>query len=353
MRNKRFVILLLSLLFLGFQFPKDHTFHNEFALEWVYFVGHIHSDSGDTFGYELSFFRHALQSDASVPPIEIFPVHFAISHPKTKRHVAFESLKRTIGGLAGYNEKEIYSGDYRFDIISEDVFKISAKPKFQNTWLELELSSTNKPLLHGENGKSIKSRKNPSIFSYYYSYPRLSTKGRLSLEGNLYTISSGDSWMDHEWSGKETSKFTFASKSIAWDWLSISTDNGFDFVGFTFKGGEGQPTEVTGILRGPDGKIQKFESDERIQMIADKDGIWKSAKTSIEYPLTWRINFPNGFLTVNPVFKEQEFDGRMSTGLIYWEGMVIADGIIDGKKTKGKGYLELKGYDKNKVGVKK
>src|SRR5690606_16521083 len=43
-----------------YSFPRDHGAHPEFQTEWWYYTGHLQSTQGETFGYQLTFFRTAL-----------------------------------------------------------------------------------------------------------------------------------------------------------------------------------------------------------------------------------------------------------------------------------------------------
>jgi len=345
MKNRFILSFILCISFLSFKFPENHSFHSEYNLEWVYFVGHLKSETGATFGYELSFFRLALVDDKMNQKMEVYPVHFAISNPKEKTHLTFETRNRNIGGIAGYTQKSIFSGEYNFEIIAKNKFKITARPKFKNTNLELTLDAIGEPLIHGDKGLSIKSRKNPSARSYYYSYPRLNSFGTLTYEGKIYKIISGDSWMDHEWSENKNEEISFSSQNTSWDWICLMTEEGDDFISFGFQTDKLQEKEITGILRTASGQIHKFEKEGEIKMSSLPSGLWKSPTSKIKYPLSWKVEFPNGYWIVKPIFNEQEFNGINSTGIIYWEGMVEALGEIDGKKKKAKGYLELKGYE--------
>ena len=44
-----------------FQFPRDHGAHPDYKTEWWYYVGHLKAASGESFGYQLTFFRVALR----------------------------------------------------------------------------------------------------------------------------------------------------------------------------------------------------------------------------------------------------------------------------------------------------
>src|SRR5210317_2126377 len=45
-----------------FNFPHDHAAHKDYRHEWWYFSGNVQSLKGHRFGYELTFFRIALNS---------------------------------------------------------------------------------------------------------------------------------------------------------------------------------------------------------------------------------------------------------------------------------------------------
>src|SRR4051795_12671294 len=40
-----------------FSFPRDHGTHDEYRTEWWYYTGHLTTDDGKRYGFELTFFR--------------------------------------------------------------------------------------------------------------------------------------------------------------------------------------------------------------------------------------------------------------------------------------------------------
>ena len=68
---------------------------------------------------------------------------------------------------------------------------------------------------------------------------------------------------------------------------------------------------------------------------------WRSSRTNIEYPISFRVSAGAFDLVLEPLFDNQEEDARASVGTIYWEGAVHA--LRDGVPV-GRGYLELTGY---------
>ncbi|EPG65028.1 lipocalin-like domain-containing protein [Leptospira wolffii] len=324
----------------SFRFPQDHLFHKGFRVEWCYFVGILQTDEGRELGYELSFFRAY-----AGPKVAVYPVHLAISDMKMEKHKISQTIERELGDVAGQNKGTLWSGDYRMDVLGPTQLRISAFPRTDAGFgLELELNSkTENILIHGKNGKSIKSRANPQFYSYYYSIPRMETKGTLYLEGQEYNVKSGTSWMDHEWSSPEGTEASFdlSSRDLSWDWICIQLEDGSDIMAFNFRNKSNPEPETFGTLRSPDGKVLTFEKEKELNFFPEGES-WKSPNTGISYKLGWKLISDRFKLSISPRFEEQEFDARSSTGLAYWEGGIRVEGEIDGKKVKGSGYLELK-----------
>ncbi|TGN06569.1 lipocalin-like domain-containing protein [Leptospira ilyithenensis] len=356
MKNRFLILTYLFFNLAAFKFPEDHNFHGDYGIEWCYFVGHLVTTENLKFGYELSFFKVTLKDKDSVSKIEIFPVHFAISDPNKQIHYSNDVLHRGLGGLAGFDKDLIWSGEYHLQILGKDRFHITANPKDKKISLDFDLEGSGRILSHGKDGYSVKSRKRLEIFSYYYSYPRLKTKGGFSIEGKKYNVLSGVTWMDHEWSGaledikKDPSmSYSLGAQTTGWDWICLSAEDGSDLVVFRFKENSTAKPETFGTYRDPDGKIFSYSKEGEVSMNPVSDEKWKSPDTKIEYPLRWNIRTPNAKWEVTPIFSKQEFDARKSTGTIYWEGMVSAEGTSsDEKKIKANGYLELKGYSYKK-----
>ena len=51
-----------------FTFPADHGSHPDFQTEWWYYTGNLQTADGRHFGYQLTFFRRALN-----PPDQFIP----------------------------------------------------------------------------------------------------------------------------------------------------------------------------------------------------------------------------------------------------------------------------------------
>ena len=68
---------------------------------------------------------------------------------------------------------------------------------------------------------------------------------------------------------------------------------------------------------------------------------WLSDKTGSAYPMAWHISIPkkNIDITTRSIIKNCEFDARLTTYNVYWEGAVQIQG-----SHSGQGFMELSGY---------
>ncbi|MBW1784701.1 MAG: hypothetical protein JRL30_28645, partial [Deltaproteobacteria bacterium] len=48
-----------------FEFPRDHGAHPGYRTEWWYYTGHLHSESGKPYGFQLTFFRFQISPPGS------------------------------------------------------------------------------------------------------------------------------------------------------------------------------------------------------------------------------------------------------------------------------------------------
>src|SRR4029077_2120281 len=89
-----------------FQFPRDHGSHDEYKTEWWYFTGHLRTEEGRRYGFEVTFFRVGV-----VPPDtpaggrwdlrNLALAHFAITDVGRQRFRYYEKLNRASPFTAG------------------------------------------------------------------------------------------------------------------------------------------------------------------------------------------------------------------------------------------------------------
>src|SRR6266550_7572932 len=91
-----------------------------------------------------------------------------------------------------------------------------------------------------------------------------------------------------------------------------------------------------------------FRDRQQRQTTFARDGVrfeplrkWRSPRTNVEYPVSFRVFAGDFDFTLEPLFDDQEEDARASVGAIYWEGAVRA---VRNGASLGRGYLELTGY---------
>ena len=87
-----------------YEFPRDHAAHPEFRTEWWYYTGHLATVEGRNFGFQLTFFRHALkppstQSQSRWALHTLYFAHFAITDEKNDNYRFQEKVSRGALGV--------------------------------------------------------------------------------------------------------------------------------------------------------------------------------------------------------------------------------------------------------------
>src|SRR5207249_4246053 len=89
-----------------FRFPCDHAAHPEYQTEWWYYTGHLRTQDGGEYGFELTFFRVGIQR-ARTPPRsawalrDLYFAHFTITDVGRRRFHVAERVGRGALGMAG------------------------------------------------------------------------------------------------------------------------------------------------------------------------------------------------------------------------------------------------------------
>jgi predicted secreted hydrolase len=333
-----------------FVFPRDHGPHDEFRQEWWYCTGNLDAAGGERFGFELTFFRFALQpaqaasgaaagaagSAASATGSawrsrEIYMAHFAVTDVAGRRFRFAQKLSRAALGLAGARAAplEVWIDDWRLAGDATAWHLHAAQPGYQ---IELTLEPQGPPVLNGEAGLSVKADE-PNAASYYYSIPRLRVSGRLSRDGQAREV-QGLAWFDHEWGSGG-----LGAGESGWDWFSLQLADGSALMFYALRDrGGGRDPHSAGTWIGPDGEVRALPGS---AVGIEVSGEWRNAEGA-RYPAGWRIRVPSLQLdlTVRPVLADQE----LATTPRYWEGAVDARGQRAGRELAGRGYVELVGY---------
>ena len=219
---------------------------------------------------------------------------------------------------------------YNYEIQELEPFKYRVKTEN----FDLMMESKKEPLLVGGEGfLKLNSRE-----TYYYSLTSMETKGHLIIDGKAVEV-EGRSWVDRQWADTPYS-------NDKWTWFSIHLDDDTELICFEYD--DYQKKDYVAGFVDKDGKATHSDEAE-ITPIGDA---WVSEKTGGRYDLSWNIRVPSMKidLKTKPILKEQE----MIFGSInYWEGGILAEGTVDGKKVTGKGFMELLGIPTTKQLVTK
>lgn len=327
-----------------FEFPRDHGPHPRYKIEWWYYTGNLKSDSGDDFGYQLTFFRSALtpkvqERSSNFSANQIYMAHFALTNASRGEFYSFERFSRGAAGLAGATGEPRYSvwlEDWSARETDSGVVRLSAVDDQTDpgAGIHLTLRETRPAVLHGDRGLSQKAPE-PGNANYYYSLVGLNTTGFVTVDGKKEAV-SGVSWMDHEFGTS-----ALAEGMVGWDWFSVQLDNGAALMLYCFRRTDQTRDSQTfeGTLAYPDG-VQVAIRPGDFTLTVTRN--WKSPETGIRYPSGWRVALPklNCQFSVEPLISSQE----LHTEFTYWEGAVRVEGEFNGAPVSGWGYTELTGY---------
>lgn len=323
-----------------FSFPLDHGAHNQYRTEWWYFTGNLSNAQGRRFGYELTFFRFALNPDMPASKSawrsnQIYMAHLTLTDVENKRFYTDERFSRAGNGLAGASGKRYQVWLYDWSAAARDGadFPLRLSAKSDEFAIDFMLRTTKGPVFQGENGLSRKGDE-PGNASYYYSYTRLATEGSVNIGGTLFSV-SGNSWMDREWSTSSLS-----NEQAGWDWFALQLSDGSELMFYQLRRKDGSVDRNSSgsVVLADNVKVPLKAQDATVRVLAT----WTSPHSKIRYPSSWRLSVPGQRLELDvaPLMNDQE----LNVSVRYWEGAVSVKGTKDGRPVSGQGYVELTGY---------
>ncbi len=323
-----------------FSFPRDHGPHPEFQTEWWYYTGNLETRDGRHFGYQLTFFRRAVTPSVSPRTSDwatnqIYLAHFAITDVKSNTHTVAERYSRGAAGLAGAtgNPYHVWIDNWAVSSLNPEGSQVQLTAEDSGRSIGLILTADKPPVFHGDAGLSPKSDQ-PGDASYYYSYTRLETEGKITLANETFNV-RGLSWMDHEFGTTE-----LGPEAVGWDWFSVQLRDRREIMYFQIRRRDGSVDRVSGgTLVEPDGTVRHLSSD---AVTVQASAAWTSPESRAPYPARWKISVPAAKmeLTLQPYVADQE----MRLEIVYWEGAVEISGRSNGAAIDGSGYVEMTGY---------
>ncbi len=304
--------------------PQDDASHKN-LLEWWYFNGHLQGSEDAKYGYHFVFFE-----GYSVSLETYFLLgQLGISDHQTETF----AFTQRIGSRMEVGERgfDITVDDWHMSGFAGE-FKLTAS--LEDYTIDLELSAAKPAAVHdgdglvdlGDAGKS-----------YYYSYPRIETRGTVTDHGKEVQV-DGVSWMDHQWGD-------FSIAEIGWDWFSLQLDDGVEIMYYVIRDRGGAVTNRFGTLVDAQGNTSPLDASVVTLRALDT---WLSPITNAEYPVAWEMEIESLglFLRLDPVLPDAELYTANPSVPTYWEGEVVIQGQRDGTAIGGLGFVELVGYDK-------
>jgi predicted secreted hydrolase len=327
-------------------FPDDFGPHSDYQTEWWYYTGNLQTETGERFGYQLTFFQRALlpaqeriHRTSTWGTDQVYMAHFALSDIAGEAHYAFERFARGAAELAGAQSDpfQVWLEDWQVSQLGNGEYCLQAKQ--DDISIDLKFKDVKGPIFHGEQGYSQKGPEAGDA-SYYFSQTRLESAGFIEVDGKTFPV-TGLSWMDHEFSTSALS-----AGQVGWDWFSIQLDNGAELMVFQIRRSDGSIDPYSsGTWISPEGGVLPLDRDQFEFQILNH---WVSPTSGAEYPSSWKLFIPelNLNLDIKPYLEDQE----MHVSYTYWEGAVQALGVMDGVTISGDGYVEMTGYSASMEG---
>jgi predicted secreted hydrolase len=322
-------------------FPRDHGPHPGYLTEWWYYTGNLAGDDGRRFGYQLTFFRRAMQPlDQRVERSsrwaadQVYMAHFAITDAASDQFYAYERFERGAAGLAGAKGEpsyEVWVRDWSVVQLSENEYLLKAAE--DDVEIELHLKDDKGITLQGVNGFSQKGPETGNA-SLYYSQTRLVSEGSLTVGGQTYPV-NGLSWLD-----REISTSALSQGQVGWDWFALQLSDGSELMAYNLRRSDGTVDPYSSaVWISPDGVSQLLTPGE---FKIEPAGSWRSPHSGAQYPSGWDIEIPKLGLSLraDPLVDDQE----LNLSFTYWEGAVSFSGTRAGEAVTGYGYIELTGY---------
>lgn len=329
-----------------YHFPQDHASHPSYKTEWWYYTGHLKTQKGQHYGYELTFFRiggdpKQVQPNSTNPwnTNNLYAAHFALSDEAKQQFHYSEKLNRAGLNLAGAKTDTYYTWNELWTVeqLGKQMVLRADSPDGKQE-IHLLLSSEKPPVIHGLNGVSQKASC-VGCASHYYSLTRLKTEGTLLLDGKAIPV-TGLSWMDHEFGSNQLAK-----NQKGWDWFSVQLNDKTELMLYILRQANGQiDPNSSGTMVGSNGQTHHLALKDFT--VKNSGQTWTSPASKGRYPMGWQVSVPSEHLNLNiiPAFKNQELFTKGSTGVAYWEGSSQVTGSRYGKAVSGQAYMEMTGY---------
>jgi predicted secreted hydrolase len=325
-----------------YEFPRDHFNHPDFQTEWWYYTGNLKSTEGHRFGFELTFFRQAVDRDSKTTSAwdvrDLYVAHLALSDLDGGKFLHAERMNRAGPGIAGVSEtdRRVWNGNWQVTWRGDDQVLQAIDERFS---LQLILQCAKPPVIHGEHGVSQKAD-GPGRASHYISLTRLNTTGEIQVGGRKFQV-TGTAWMDHEFFTHQLD-----TDQVGWDWMSIQLQDNTELMLFHIRRNDGSiDGHSAGTFVDASGNTTHLRKDEFT--LEPLELSWTSPDTHAVYPLNWKVSIPKLGIALQCSTSLPAQELASPTGLLpaYWEGAMAFDGRKGDAPIRGVAYLEMTGYD--------
>jgi len=308
--------------------PGDDAFLPDQDVQWWYWTGHLETEEGRRFGFEVVFFsfdsfvimRDQL-TQVAITDVDNDSFHFG---EHLKFHLPRQAEKR-FELTAGPGDIIRATGDDRVDRLHSEV---------DGYVLDLEMEATKPTALHyGGDAHPYRF----GGYTYYYSRVKMATRGTITVDGKTYHV-TGSSWYDRQYGE------LYQAIVKGWQWFAIELDDDRQIMLYDILG-KANAVERAGSITDADGNTRALA---RHQFDVEVLGHWKSPHTGCTYPSGWRVTVEGQTFEVQPMVRDQELRAQHGfwPGPEYWEGAASVSG-----DRAGKAYVELNGFCRSVEGT--
>ena len=320
------------------QFPRDHSAHPDFRIEWWYLSANLTDREGRDWGLQWTLFRQALSPqpvDAGWQNNQVWMAHAAITTPDG--HFYEQRFARGGIGQAGVTRISrdgyfnAWIDDWQWRSSGAALFPAKLEFSIGGREIELTLETTGELVVNGVDGYSQKSAQGQA--SYYYSHPYIQVSGFVN-QGTEKTYLSGKAWLDREWSSQ-----ALADNQQGWDWFSLHLDDGYRLMVYQLRHDDGEHW-LSGNWIDPNGNSSSLDSNDIELSPLQTREIATGENQARQLPMEWQLTLveQNHRWRIRPLYDQQ----WMGTRFPYWEGVVLVEDEQGSRS--GTGYMELTGY---------
>ena len=337
------------------KFPRTHGSHPDFKIEWWYLTGHLKSNSGREFGFQVTFFRFAGTKveigleDPNFGQTQIYSTQVALTDIGAGKFYFDERIDRNgWDAFASEDILDLRHGPWSMKMTDHlrEAIDVGFNIRDKAT-VKLRMRPTKPLVVFGPDGTSRKGP-DPTARSYYITFTRLAVSGSIEIDKEILNL-SGEAWMDHEISSQQLSE-----NLEGWDWTAIQLDDGREIKAYLLRQTDGTPSEFSQLIWIDEAGRSVYQDYGDEGFSWSKESFWESPVTGTVYPTTVTIETVDpktGLwrkLTLSPIVAEQELTGDLN-GTNYWEGACRVTNETG--KWIGRAYLELAGYDDSLSGA--